>query len=249
MLFKKRDEKEIRKNINLKLTKIKDKKLEKKIKQDNLYDDFFDILLKLSFVKNKKPLIKKAKAIAKKIPELKGWPSSSKFWDAEALMWNENIPNNIRKLIKTQINKTIPKGNNLCLGSGSYHYVKNSVLLDYSQEMLNKSNNSKKVLFNLNKGKMPFKNNSFNSITAVFLINYIKDLNFLLKDAKRILKKNGKIIIVQSANPIAKLYRIKQKKSWKKEDVEKLMKRFKFKTNIHENITGKTRLIFFEGIK
>ena len=251
-MFRKKDSKQIKKNLNKKLKKINSKELKQFINQETLHEDFLDILSKINYEKNSKKirqLIAKAKKIALKIPEYSGWPSSSKFWDIEALAWKENIPLPVRKFIGKKIKKTIPKGKNLDIGSGSCSYVKNSAVIDYSEEMLKLNKSGKKILFNLNNGKLPLNNNSFDSATLVFLINYIKELKPLLKDVKRILKKKGKIIIVQSAKPTAGLYEIKQERFWKPEDVEKIMKSLKLKTNIYENAVKRTKLIFIEGAK
>ncbi len=54
------------------------------IKEEKLKDEFLNILLQLSYVRDKKKrkqLMKRAKSLADKIPEFRGWPKSKKFWD------------------------------------------------------------------------------------------------------------------------------------------------------------------------
>ncbi|MBW2993458.1 hypothetical protein KY317_02695, partial [Candidatus Woesearchaeota archaeon] len=108
------------------------------IKQENLRDEFFNTLLRLTYIadKNKrKALVKKAKLIADKIPELEGWPKKEKFWDAEAGSWIVKIPKYVRQFIRKQLLKKIKPGTlNLSLGSGPYPYIKDSVLMDYSEK-------------------------------------------------------------------------------------------------------------------
>ena len=135
------------------------------------------------------------------------------------------------------------------MGSGSYPYVKNSVLLDFSKEMLKSAGKAykHKVLYDLDNETLPFKSESFNSITAVFIINYIKNPEYVLKEAKRVLNKKGKIIIVQSSKPIAYFYKIKQKKSWSAKEIEKILKQLKFKTKIIKKKINNTELVFIEG--
>ena len=257
-LRQKRNEKQVRKNLDNKLKKLKNNKeayeLKKIVGEENLRDDFFDIMFKIGYTKSRekrKQLIKKARKIAEKIPEFSGWPSSSKFWDVEAIAWIVNIPETVRDFIKKEINKTIPKGLNLSLGCGSFPYVRNSVLLDFSEEMLKSAGNSfkNKVVYDLNNSTLPFRSFSFDSVTMVFVANYIKDLKYLLTEVKRVLKQGGKTIIVQSAEPIAEFYRMKESKAWKPKDIEKIMKSLKFNTEVYETSIGRTNLIFFKGVK
>ena len=255
---KKKSSEEIKKELDRKLDKHKGDKdiddLKRIVDMDNLKDDFFDILFRLGYTKNKeekKMLLKKAKEIAAEIPEFAGWPASSKFWDVEALAWIVNIPEKVRKYIKSEINRSIPKGLNLALGCGSYPYVKDSVLVDFSEEMLRSAGPKykNKVLSDLNSGDLAFRSCAFDSVTMVFVINYIKNLGPLLKEAERVLKEDGKLIIVQSAKQIAEFYRMKEEASWKPDDAERMMKNLGFKTNVYEHLIGRTRLIFFEGVK
>ena len=252
-LKQKKNVKQVKKELNQKLKTIKDTGLKTIIEEENLRDDFFEIMFKINCERNtakRKQLITKAKKIAVKIPELSGWPKSSKFWDVEALAWIVNIPKPVREYIKKQLNK-LSSGTNLSLGCGSYPYVNNSVLIDFSEEMLKAAppRFKNKVLFDLNDKNLPFRSFSFDSATMVFIINYIKDLKYLLREVKRVVKENGKIMIVQSAKPIAAFYRMKEKKSWKPEDVEKILKTLKLKTNTYTHTIGRTQLIFIEGVK
>src|SRR3989344_5215497 len=123
-------------------------------------DLFYDKLFLASYEKDKnkeKQLLKQAKEIADKVPELKGWPEDKKkFWSIEAYRWNKTIPDKVRSGISSELNNLIKTNNNLSLGSGSYPYLENSVLIDFSEEMLKEAKNAKKkVLWDINKS-LPF---------------------------------------------------------------------------------------------
>jgi len=225
------------------------------IKLENLKDDFLTILLRLTYIRNKKKrkqLMKRAKAIANKIPEFKGWPKGKKFWDVEALAWVVKIPKHVRQFIRKELLKRIKlSGMNLSLGSGSYPYVRKSVLLDYSEKMLEQVivKFKKKVVHDIQKIPWPFKKNTFDSISAVFIINYLKNLKKVFKEAKRVLKTKGKLIIVQSAKPLGEFYRIKEAKEYKPDDIAKILKQLGFKTKVEKKKTKRTSLVFIEGRK
>jgi ubiquinone/menaquinone biosynthesis C-methylase UbiE len=54
-----------------------------------------------------------------------------------------------------------------------------------------------KVLFDLESGNLPFKSRFFDTIISSFVLNYVSNLNQLLSELHRILKPNGKILIIQ----------------------------------------------------
>jgi len=261
-LFKKQDiEKEIDKKIKKfikKHGKTKEiKELTEIKKQDKLKDDFFDILFRLSFTKDKnkkKELIAKAEKIASQIPELKGWPKDKKkFWDIEAYAWLGKIPRRVRTFIRHELMKKIPLGTlNLAVGSGSYPYIEDSVLLDLSREMLKSVPPIKfkaRIEYDLEKGKLPFKNNSFDTATMVFVIDYLKNIKQVLKEIKRILKPKGKLILVNPEKPINSWYRKHEIKHYTKKEIKSLLKQASFKVNIQEKKIDKIVLLFVEGVK
>ena len=61
------------------------------------------------------------------------------------------------------------------------------------------------------------------NITAVFIVDYLDNLRNALKEAKRVLKKNGKLIIINSKKPISSFYQIQEKKFWKANELKKLL--------------------------
>jgi ubiquinone/menaquinone biosynthesis C-methylase UbiE len=101
----------------------------------------------------------------------------------------------------------------LDLGSGfgdhASRYVwkgaKEVIGLEISKELVKLANerNIKRAQFivtNLNK-KIPFKNNSFDIVTSSMTIHYIKNLEYLFQEVRRILKKNG-IFVFSTGNPV-----------------------------------------------
>jgi len=223
----------------------------KRNKTEERIDEFYDIIFKLSYKRyQKKELIEKAKKLALQIPELKGWPDNNKkFWDIESYTWFRRIPKRIRLFIKKELEKiTNPKDLNLSLGSGSYPYLENSVLLDFSEQMLDSADKKyKKVKYDLEKGTIPFKNNSFDTITMVFIINYLKNLKQILKQAKKIVK--NKLIIINSKKLIIKWYRQKEVKHYGSDEIRNLLESIGFKTKIKEITKDKITLLLIEAHK
>jgi SAM-dependent methyltransferase len=225
------------------------------MEQEKQKEDFLNILLQLSYVRDKqqrKKLVQKAKAIASKIPEFRGWPKGKKFWDIEALTWVVKIPRHVRQFIKRELLKRIkPSGLNLALGSGSYPYVKESFLLDYSGKMLEKVTvkYKKKVIHDIQQIPWPFKDSSFDTITAVFVVNYLKNHKAVFKEAKRVLKPNGKIIIVQSAKSLGEFYQQAEARQYQTKDIIKALNQNRFKTSVEEKKIRNTSLVFIEAEK
>ena len=154
--------------------------------------DFFNGLIELQY--GQEDLIE-MKRIAQKVSWAKGWPVDNiAFWNAEAFMWQQKIEKEKRELIRREL-VFLESGNNLDLGCGSYSYIK-SVGFDFSEKMLKFNDNcSEKVVGNLEE-KLPFDNFRFDSVTAVFVFNYVNNYEFLLLEVKRILKQNGDFVMV-----------------------------------------------------
>lgn len=233
------------------------KKVEKFRKQAELKDRFFDKFFKISYVKGeeKDKLIAEAKEIADKIPEFRGWPEKPvKFWDIEALSWKIKIPSYVRLFIRKELLKKIPLGGlNLALGPGSYPYIEDSVLVDFSSEMLKAVEPAvkfkKKLVYDLDKGKLPFKDSVFDTVTMVFVVDYLSRVGNGFKEIYRVLKKNGKLIIVQSAKMLDEWYVKQETKQWKTDELSKLLKETGFKVKVEKKRVKKTQLVFVEAVK
>ncbi len=145
--------------------------------------------------------VQKLKPLAGKISWAKGWPQDVKaFWNAEAFMWGRKIDQEIRDIIARELRK-LAKENNLDLGCGSYSYIP-STGFDLSQKMLDFNDNCvRKVLGDLEQ-ELPFTSGEFNSVTAVFVLNYVKNYTGLLNEIVRVLKEGGVFMMVLSAQGI-----------------------------------------------
>tara|TARA_Y100000310_G_C20690913_1_gene822129 strand:- start:2366 stop:3001 length:636 start_codon:yes stop_codon:yes gene_type:complete len=133
--------------------------------------------------------------VAQHVNWAKGWPEDKEaFWNAEAFMWSRKISKEKRELINKEL-LFLDKGRNLDLGCGAYSYIK-SVGFDFSGKMLQFNDNLvKKVKGNLEK-KLPFKENSFDSVTAIFVLNYVENYDSLLGEIMRILNNHGKFVMI-----------------------------------------------------
>ncbi len=247
-----KSKKELRQNIEKKLDNLeKTGRNLKELENFRLFrrhndklDEFFSILFKLSFTSEKgerKDIISRAKVLASDIPELKGWPSDrERFWDVEAYSWRSKVPKGIRSLIKKELSGN--KGVNLSVGSGAFPYIEDSVLLDISEEMLRMAPDGyRKVQHDIDKNPLPFEDDSFDSCTLIFVINYLSEPEKALKEIKRVLKPDGKLFLVQSMIPVEEWYLQQQARHWNREELVNLLNKLDF--------SPKTKQINIEGRK
>ncbi len=183
----------------------------------NPENEFLKNLIKLQYGLKVQPTLKK---ISSKISWATGWPeNSTSFWNAEAFMWGHKVDKDIRKLISAQLQFLHGK-KNLDLGCGSYSYIP-SVGFDCSPKMLDFNDNCiQKVTGDLEQ-KLPFRNSSFDSVTAVFVLNYVKNWSKLLFEIHRVLKPKGTFVAVLYSKNINSWQRQKEvnklsQKEWKK---------------------------------
>ena len=136
------------------------------------------------------PVQKRLKSMAKKVSWAQGWPEDQKaFWNAEAFMWERKIGKEKRKLIEHEL-QFLKGKNNLDLGCGAYSYIP-SVGIDFSEKMLQFNDAcSQKIKTDLEK-ELPLSDETFDSATAIFVLNYIKNVDQLLHEMYRVLKENG----------------------------------------------------------
>ena len=179
------------------------------------------------------------KPLAKNISWAEGWPDNNKaFWNAEAFMWQRKIDSNIRQLITNELQ--LLQGNNLDLGCGSYSYIP-STGFDFSEKMLDFNENLiKKVQGNLEE-PLSFQDSCFDSITAIFVLNYVKDYQQLFSEIERILKSEGTFVMILSANPVKDWQRQKEVHTMSKDEWMNLLEQSGF------SVTLKTiqNLLFF----
>ena len=180
----------------------------------------------------------KLQTLSKKVSWAKGWPNNKKaFWNSEAFMWKKIINKAQREHITSQIQQILKqKGNNLDIGAGAYSYIK-SVAIDISPKMLQLNENAtEKIVGDIEK-ELLFKSNSFNSITAVFILNYVQNIQNLLGEVQRVLKKDGTFIVVLSKIGINVRHKAHQKQTLSKKEWRSVFTGNKFHVNIIENDT------------
>jgi len=160
--------------------------------------EFLNGLIELQFGGEVVPKLKK---LSEDVDWANGWPESRiAFWNAEAFMWSHKIKKDVRDYISERL-KGLEKGKNLDLGAGAYSYVQ-SVAFDCSPKMLSFNENAaEKIEGNLER-TLPFPDQSFDSVTAIFVMNYVKNLDNLLKEVKRVLKLGASFYVILSAKDI-----------------------------------------------
>ena len=237
------EENKIRERIQKNLAKVKDERVKQELEQEMLMDEFDGLLFRINY--KHEDLVEEAVLKARNIKLLEGWPENKeRFWDYEATNWKLRIPTQIKEYISTELKKRI-KGKNLDIGSGSTNYTKNHACIDLSYEMLEWNQCKNKAQANAE--NLPFKNKSFDTATLVFVANYVQDIEKLTKELKRVLKKKGKAVFVQSAKPVHKLHQLAENKEFSIERLNNSLKKAGFKTKQEEKITGNTKLVFIDA--
>ncbi len=187
---------------------------------------------------NKQDIINKISLLSNKISYLQNYPKNpSSFWNAESFMWTYKIDKDTRQQITLLLQNHLPKDiTPLDLGCGAYSYIP-SIGFDISPKMLDLNDNLKEKIMGDIEQPLPFQTNSHQAITAIFLLNYITNLNQLLTEINRILTENGIFIAILSKSPINEYHLIQQKqthitKKWQ----SILQQHFNVTTNHQENL-------------
>lgn len=144
---------------------------------------------------------KKLRHYASSVSWMRGWPDDTKaFWNAEAYMWQRKISPEVRGII-TQELAVLRGGKNLDLGCGAYSYIP-SVGLDIAPKMLQFNGQcTRKIVHDLEE-RLPVEDGHFDSVTAVFVLNYIRRQGQLLQEVKRVLRPGGTLAVVLSSLPV-----------------------------------------------
>jgi len=173
-----------------------------------------------------------------------GWPKEKKaFWNAEAFMWSRKIEREVRAVIRRELAMLAGK-KNLDLGCGAYSYLP-SVGFDLSAKMLVFNEQCKeKVEGNLEE-KLPFADYSFDSVTAVFLLNYIHNYHQLFSEIWRVLSELGIFVMVLSSTGVNEWQRQKEVSSFGKERWLMLLQKAGFEVVLKE----KENIWFYVGVK
>ncbi|MEK6950497.1 MAG: class I SAM-dependent methyltransferase [Nanoarchaeota archaeon] len=189
--------------INLHLGLKQARLIQKEVAQQAVETRFFQGLIELQYGQ---PVENKLRLLARRIPWARGWPEDKKaFWNAEAFMWQQKIAKEQRQIIALEL--SILEGKrNLDLGCGAYSYLPAAVGVDLADKMLQFNERvQRKVQHDLNLG-LPFPAASFDSVTAIFLLNYIKDGQRLLQEIVRVLRPGGVFVVVLAAKPVQQRY-------------------------------------------
>jgi ubiquinone/menaquinone biosynthesis C-methylase UbiE len=209
--------------------------------------EFISGLIEIQYEQDQKlkDKVSELKDLTKNISWAHGWPENNvSFWNAEAFMWQSKIDKEVRELISSML-REICKEKVLDIGSGAYSYIP-SVAMDCSQKMLDFNENAvERVLGNL-EHELPFNDGSFDYVTAIFVLNYVKNIRLLLTEVKRVLKDKGKFVVVLAANKVKDWHRQKEVNSWSKEKWTELFQEEKFNVKLHEVVEEKQNLYFFE---
>ncbi len=199
----------------------------------NPENDFLIGMMELAYGQ---PVESKLKKLSQKILWAKNWPEDKKaFWNAEAFMWQRKVERPIRDFISKEL--VFLKGANLDLGCGSYSYIPSGVGFDLSEKMLNANDGCKTKIIGDVEEKLPFGNEAFESVTAIFLLNYVKNYQQLLMEISRVLKPKGWFMIVLSAKLINDWQRQKEINDFSAQKWQQILeKQFMVKAYQKENL-------------
>ncbi len=202
--------------------------------------EFLTGLMELSYGEE---VEQKLRALAPLVSWAQGWPNEKEaFWNAEAFMWQYKVGKEVQSIIREEVAHL---KNNLDLGCGSYSYVLSSVGFDLSAKMLSFNDRLKeKVQGDLEK-PLPFPDSSFPSVTAVFVLNYVRNYQQLLREIHRVLAPEGTFMMVLSSTPVSEWQRQKEVTTLRREEWSSLLQSCGFQVVCRE----KEKIIFWQGKK
>lgn len=199
---------------------------------------FFQGLIELQYGQN---VERKLRFLSSQIPWTKGWPENKEsFWNAEAFMWSRKIEKKTRAFISQEL-QFLSTGKNLDLGCGAYSYIQ-SVGLDLSPRMLKLNDCCYEKVQSDVEQKLPFKDKTFDSVTAIFLFNYVRNYQQLLQEIRRVLKPKGSFVMILSATKINDWQRQKELNRFKTKKWKEIIEKEGFKVKLSE----KEKLWFFK---
>lgn len=196
--------------------------------------EFFNTLLELHYSDDKTKIIESIEQLATKIPYLQGYPKNkTAFWNSESFMWGYKIDTETRAVIKTYLDRTISKTTlPLDLGCGAHSYIL-SIGFDISPKMLDLNDNAKEKIIGDVEQLLPFLTHSQKAITAIFLLNYIHNIDQCLQEIKRILERDGVFITIFSRDPVNPYYQKHQQQQKSADEWLTLLKKY-FKVDVHK---------------
>lgn len=202
-------------------------------------DEFYDIIDEYNVNKDVS-VLRQAEIVAKSIPQLKHWPKDAKiFWDVEAYSWHFRINAAVRVAIIKELDK-IKYKSALSLGSGSKPYIRDSVCADLSYLMLKECPNKERVLCDAEKG-LPFSDRCFDLVTCIFLLNYLKNPEFAITEARRVLKDEGVLFVVSSK--VSRMHKVQEKHEFSMVELKQLLSEFKVESKVLETEGAKLNIL------
>jgi len=235
----------VRERIEKSLDRFGRYDLRREFEQELLLDEFEQVLFKINY--HDMDLVDQAVKIAKRIKTLHDWPENQElFWNWEAVGWKARVPVHVKDFIAEELSYLM-KGKNLEIGCGSVCYIPGSVCIDVSHDMLmyNESGARAQARAEL----LCCKSDVFDSVTLVFVANYLPDLVKVAYELRRVLKREGKVVCVLSAKPIHRLHRLVETKSFSVDKLVYALNRVGLKTKKEKKVVGNTELFFVEGVK
>ena len=196
-------------------------------------NEFFLRLIEFNYDSN---VEQKLQTLAQNIDWARGWPEKKEaFWNAEAFMWQWKIDTKLRASIAAQL-ASIQRGRNLDLGCGAYSYLP-SVGFDCSAKMLQFNSQCTEKIVGDVEQKLPF-SREFDSVTAIFVLNYVHNYAGLVQEIYRVLKNNGVFVMVLGSK-INTWYSKKQENHLSPEEWKSILKkqgfrvRYQIKDTLH----------------
>jgi len=95
-------------------------------------------------------------------------------------------------------------------------------LFQYDKASLEKDNDKNVLWINANGKKLPFRNNSFNSLYMTLVIHQIQNREEALRDIYRVLKINGRVVILTNSHARLKRHLLSHFPGVIKKDLERL---------------------------
>lgn len=146
---------------------------------------------------------KKAIDTASRVAWAQGWPKNKvSFWNAESFLWDVKIEQSTKQLIEQELS-SLAAGRNLDIGCGAHSYVHSLYGVDFSLKMLEKNTQCAYTLeYDIEQG-LPSFAFLFDSITCVFVLNYIENVDLLLRDCMKLLADQGMLVVVLCASSVS----------------------------------------------
>jgi len=192
--------------------------------------DFLSGLIELQYGQDVED---KLRQLSEKVKWAKDWPENKEaFWNAESFMWQCKINKEKRELIKKELS-FLENGNNLDLGCGAYSYI-SSVGFDISEKMLQLNDNCVQKIVGDLENALPFNDQEFDSVTAIFVLNYVKDYQQLLSEIKRVLSKRGFFVMVISSKGVNDWQQQKEVNDFSVKEWGSILERIGFKVRFYE---------------